>query len=116
MAPYLYIYYQKIKIKKQVNEMLANGLIWQSKLILKSDSIGEEKRWNLKVLHHYRALNKASINDRFIISATDDILDELGDSIFFSKLDLRAKYHQIIVHEGNIYKRLSKLIMAILST
>ena len=52
----------------------------------------------------YRALNAVTKADTFPLPRVDDILDQLGDSRFFSTLDLASGYWQVRVDPGSMEK------------
>nr|GEW96333.1 reverse transcriptase domain-containing protein [Tanacetum cinerariifolium] len=49
-------------------------------------------------------LNKLTVKNRYSVPRIDDLFDQLQGLLFFSKIDLRSGYHQLIVHEDDIPK------------
>ncbi|GJW12555.1 putative reverse transcriptase domain-containing protein [Tanacetum coccineum] len=49
-------------------------------------------------------LNKLTIKNCYPLPRIDDLLNQLQGSQYFSKIDLRSGYHQLIVHEDDIPK------------
>ena len=52
----------------------------------------------------YRAQNNVTIPDKFSILVVDELFDELNEANMFSKIDLKAGYHHIRMHQGDVEK------------
>lgn len=103
--PYRYAVYQKDEIDKTVKELLTAGTIQPSSSPYASPVVLVKKKdgtWRVCV--DYRKLNGMTIKDRFSIPLIEDLMDELGGSCVYSKIDLRAGYHQVRMATEDIHK------------
>lgn len=51
----------------------------------------------------YRDLNASIVKDRFPIPLIEDLMDELGGSRVYSKIDLRAGHHQVRMSKKHVH-------------
>ncbi|CAH2098401.1 unnamed protein product [Euphydryas editha] len=90
--------------------MLEQGIIepsnspWSSPIWVvpkKQDASGKQK-W--RVVIDYRKLNDITIGDTYPIPQINEILDQLGNSKYFSTLDLASGFHQIPMNPADAAK------------
>ena len=81
-------------MEKLVAEMLSSGMIQPSTSPFSSPVL----------LVDYRELNKRTVPDKYPIPVIQELLDELHGAKWFSKIDLKAGYHQIRVATNDVPK------------
>jgi len=96
---------ENAEIKKQVQELLEKGFIRPSTSPCRSPIVLVRKKdgsWRMYI--DYKAINKIMIKNRYPLPRMDDLLDQLKESVYFSKLDLSSGYHQVRVAEQDAWK------------
>lgn len=108
--PYRFPQVQKEEINRQINEMKHQNIITESTspynspifLVPKKPDRTGKKTWRMVV--DFRKLNQKTIEDKYPIPNIATVLDLLGNSALFSKLDLKSGYWQIEIDKADQHK------------
>lgn len=108
MRPYRLAPELKTELERQIQEMLDQGVITHSNSAYASPVIlvkkGDEAEKARRLVIDFRQLNALTVKGKYPLPVIDELLDELSGSSWFSKLDLRAGYHQIRLAPGEEHK------------
>ena len=80
------------------------GFIRPSSSPFASMVLVKKKDGTLRMCIDNRALNKKTIKNRYPIPHIDELIDDLHDVVYFSKIDLRSRYHQIHMRREDVEK------------
>ena len=104
-APYRMNQRELVELKKQLNELLAKGYIRQSKSPYGAPVLFVDKKGGkLRMCVDYRALNKITIKNNYPLPRIDDLFDRLAGAKYFSRIDLKSGYYQILIAAEDVEK------------
>ena len=87
---------------KQLNDLLDAGLIQPSKASYGAFVLLQKKQdGRMRMCVDYRALNKATVNNKYPVPLVQYLMDMLSKVCWFTKLDLRACYCQVRIAKGD---------------
>ncbi|GJZ79971.1 putative nucleotidyltransferase, ribonuclease H, partial [Tanacetum coccineum] len=92
---------RKVEVPKVIEQVLDEFKDVMPKELPKKSPPMREKDGSLRKCIDYRALNKVTIKNKYIIPLIADLFDQLGKARYFNKLDLRSGYYQVRIAEGD---------------
>ncbi|MCO5548490.1 hypothetical protein L7F22_001950 [Adiantum nelumboides] len=103
--PYRVSQAQQEEIMRQVNKLVEKGMVRPNSspfcsLVL----LVQMKDGTYRMCVDYRALNRITIKNRFLVPRVEDLFDKLQGSTYFSRIDLKSGYHQIRIVDEDIAK------------
>jgi hypothetical protein len=91
------------KLKLQIAELQQKGFIhpssspWEAPVLFVTKKDG-----SMRMCIDYRSLNEVTIKKKYPLPRIDDLFDQFQGAKYFSKIDLRSRYHQLRIKEADI--------------
>jgi hypothetical protein len=105
LAPYRRPLKDHDEIAKQISKLLDKKIIRRSRSAYAAPIVLVPKPdGSTRMCIDYKGLNKITVTDAFPMTRIDDIFDKLNGARFYSKLDLKSGYWQILMAEEDIHK------------
>ena len=93
------------ELRRQLDELLANGHIRPSKSPYGAPVLFVRKGdGTLRLCTDYRALNNITLKNRFPLPRVEELLDRLAGARYFTKIDLRSGYYQVRIATADVPK------------
>ncbi|CAL1372707.1 unnamed protein product [Linum trigynum] len=101
-APYRMSPPELEELRRQLKDLVDAGYMRPSKSPFGAPVLFQKKKeGSLRMCIDYRAINKLTVKNKWPIPNIADLFDQLGDAMWFTKLDLRSGYYQVRIAEGD---------------
>jgi hypothetical protein len=103
--PYCMAPTELAELKLQIAELLQKGYIrpssspWGAPVLFVT-----KKDRSMRMCIDYRSLNEVTIKNKYPLPRIDYLFDQLQGAKYFSKIDLRSRYHQLRIKEADVQK------------
>ena len=92
-------------LREFIDDMLGKGFIRSSQSPAGAPVLfAKKKDGTLRLCVDFRNLNMITKKDRYLIPLVANLLDQLGSTKVYTKLDLRAGYYNVRVAAGHEWK------------
>lgn len=98
-------------INNEIKSLLKDGIIQRSSSpynspvhVVNKKGLDDQGKQKLRMVIDFRKINEKTIPDRYPIPDTSIILANLGKAAYYSTLDLKSGFHQILLHEKDRQK------------
>jgi hypothetical protein len=98
------------EVNRQVQDLFNKSLVRESLsscVVPTVLSLKNNRTW--RMCTDSRVINKITIKYKFPLPRMDDVMDCLSGEKYFSKIDLKSGYHQILLREGDEWKTTFKM-------
>ena len=90
------------ELRRQLKELLDAIFVQPFKAPYGAPILFQKKHdGSLRMCIDYRAINKVTIKNKYPIPLIADLFDQLGRARYFTKLELRSRYYQVRIAEGD---------------
>jgi len=96
---------EREEVREFVKEQLQKGYIWLSKSLQTAPVFFVGKKDGKKqMVQDYRYLNEWTIKNNYPLLLISDVLENIGMKKMFMKMDLRWRYNNVRIKEGDEWK------------
>ncbi|CAN6441290.1 unnamed protein product [Victoria cruziana] len=102
-APYCMAPTELIELKKHIQELVEKGFTHPSVSPLGAPVLFVKKKDDtMRLCIDYRMLNQATVKNKYPLPRINDLLNQLGGTSVFSKIDMRSGYHQVHISKADV--------------